>query len=98
MYYIFDSSGECICSCDVPPDMMDLEERGETAIEDATAFDIMRICFVDGIIQEKVSLPNDPVETANTDPVVSNELMDIAEIILDMSDTIKALQKGGETS
>ena len=98
MYYIFDSSGKCICSCDVPPDMMDLEGRGETAIEDETSFDIMQICFVDGIIQEKASLPNDPAETANTDPAVSKELMDIAEIILDMSDTIRALQKGGETT
>lgn len=46
-----------------------------------------------------VSAPPAPPEhsiTENKDSMISSELMDIAEIILDMSDTIKALQKGGE--
>lgn len=41
------------------------------------------------------ALPESPV-TENEDSAVSSEIMDIAEIILDMSDTIRALQKGGE--
>ena len=48
-----------------------------------------------------VSAPSEPPEspvTENEDSTVSPDLMDIAEIILDMSDTIRALQKGGETS
>ena len=55
----------------------------------------------DSITGRPVSAPAEPPEspvTANEDSTVSPDLMDIAEIILDMSDTIRALQKGGETS
>ena len=53
----------------------------------------------DSITGRPVSAPPSPPEhsiTENKDSTISSELMDIAEIILDMSDTIKALQKGGE--
>ena len=53
----------------------------------------------DSITGRPVSAPPAPPEhsiTENKDSTISSELMDIAEIILDMSDTIKALQKGGE--
>lgn len=55
----------------------------------------------DSITGRPVSAPSEPPEssvTENEDSTVSPDLMDIAEIILDMSDTIGALQKGGETS
>jgi len=55
----------------------------------------------DSITGRPVSAPSEPPEppvTENEDSIVSPDLMDIAEIILDMSDTIRALQKGGETS
>ncbi len=53
----------------------------------------------DSITGRPVSAPPAPPEhsiTENKDSTISSELMDIAEIILDMSGTIKALQKGGE--
>ena len=57
----------------------------------------MQIRLVDGQIQEKDNLPsNKEFETEDADSSVSNEIMDMAEIILDMSDTIKGIQKGGD--
>lgn len=55
----------------------------------------------DSITGRPVSAPSKPPERfvkENDDGIISSELMDIAEIILDMSDTIRALQKGGETT
>ena len=55
----------------------------------------------DSITGRPVSAPSEPPENPvaeNEESTVSPDLMDIAEIILDMSDTIRALQKGGETS
>ena len=53
----------------------------------------------DSITGRPVSAPSAASEspiTENKDSTISSELMDIAEIILDMSDTIRGLQKGGE--
>ena len=55
----------------------------------------------DSITGCPVSAPSKPPERLveeNEDGTISSEFMDIAEIILDMSDTISALQKGGETT
>lgn len=55
----------------------------------------------DSITGRPVFAPSKPPERfveENEDGIISSELMDIAEIILDMSDTIRALQKGGETT
>lgn len=99
MCYIFDIDGNCICSCNIQPNMSDLAERGESAVESSEHFDITQICLVDGQIQaKKLSSPDTEIETENADSSISNEIMDMAEIILDMSDTIRALRKGGETS
>lgn len=97
MYYIFNDQGDCTCSCDIVPSTEDIADRGEIAIESADHFDIMQIRLVDGQIQEKDNLPsNKEFETEDADSSVSNEIMDMAEIILDMSDTIKGIQKGGD--
>lgn len=98
MYYIFNTDGNCLCSCDLQPDTGDLTERGECFIQSSEHFDIAQICLVNGQIREKETAPNDETETEEADSAISNEILDMAEIILDMSDTIKALQKGGETS
>jgi len=98
MYYIFNTMGNCLCSCDIKPDINDLAQRGECFIERAEHFEIKQICLINGQIQEKDMPPNGEIETEDIDSSISNEILDMAEIILDMSDTIKALQKGGETS
>lgn len=98
MYYIFDAGGNCICSCNIQPNMNDLMERGESFIERLEYLDIAQIALVDGQIQTKdIQTPNTATETEDADPSISNEIMDMAEIILDMSDTIKTIQKGGDT-
>lgn len=98
MYYIFDKDGNCLCSCNIEPDKSDLMERGESFIERLEYLDIAQIALVDGQIQTKnIQTPNTATETEDADPSISNEIMDMAEIILDMSDTIKTIQKGGDT-
>lgn len=49
----------------------------------------------DVVTGKPVSAPPASPVTENEDSTISSDLMDIAEIILDMSDTIKVLQKGG---
>lgn len=99
MYYVFNAEGNCICSCDIEPNVDDLGERNESVVQHTGYFDITKIRFVDGQIHEKDSLPpNNEFETEDADSSISNEIMDMAEIILDMSDAIKTFQKGGETS
>ena len=67
-------------------------ERGESFIERLEYLDIAQIALVDGQIQTKnIQTPNTATETEDADPSISNEIMDMAEIILDMSDTIKTL-------
>lgn len=96
MYYIFNMEGQCICSSSSTPNFDDLNTRGELVIECEAVFDITQICLINGQIQAKATSPDSETETV--DSSISNEILDMAEIILDMSDTIKALQKGGETS
>ena len=55
----------------------------------------------DSITGRPVSAPSEPPEppvTKNEDSIVSPDLMDMAESIVDMADTIRTLQKGGEAS
>ena len=96
MYYIFNMEGACISSCDLRPDMDDLVKRGEQVTESAEQFSISEIALVNGQIRKK-ELEKPIFEGAEVDPTVSDDLMDMAEIILDMSDTIRGLQKGGDT-
>ena len=98
MYYIFSTAGNCLGSCDIQPDAGDLAERGEYFIESAEHFDIAQICVIDGWIQEKETSLNNEPETEDADSSISSEILDMEEIILGMSDTIRALRKGGETS
>ena len=99
MYYIFNSDGFCMSSCETEPNQCDLVSRGEIAIEDVNYFDITQIRFVDGNIQGKrISSTNEIPEIEHSDASVSNEIMDIAEIVLDVSDTIRTLQRVGETA
>lgn len=98
MYYIFNAEGSCLSSCNIQPDVNDLTKRGECFVERTEIFDITQICLINGQIQEKTTSPDSETETEAADSSISNEILDMAEIILDMSDTIKALQKGGETS
>ena len=51
----------------------------------------------DVVTGKPVSAPPASPVTENEDSTISSDLMDIAEIILDMSDTIKVLQKGVQT-
>ena len=98
MYYIFNTEGSCLCSCDLQPDVNDLTKRGECFVERTEIFDITQICLINGQIQEKTTSTDSETETETADSSISNEILDLAEILLDMSDTTKALQKGGETS
>ena len=98
MYYMFNADGNCLCSCDIQPDINDLTKRGECFVERSEIFDITQICLINGQIQEKATSSDSETETEAVDSSISNEILDMSEIILDMSDTIKALQKGGETS
>ena len=98
MYYVFNVEGVCLCSCNIKPEINDLAERGECFIERAEHFDITQICLINGQIQEKEKASNDETDTEDADSSISSEILDMAEIVLGMSDTIKALQKGGETS
>ena len=50
MYYIFNSSGTCIASCNYKPNAADLTSRSETAVESNTEYDISAIKLVDGAI------------------------------------------------
>ena len=50
MYYIFNSSGTCIASCNYKPNAADLTSRNETAVESDTEYDISAIKLVDGAI------------------------------------------------
>ena len=50
MYYIFNSSGTCIASCNYKPNAADLTSRSETAVESDTEYDISAIKLVDGAI------------------------------------------------
>ena len=50
MYYIFNSSGTCIASCNYKPNAADLTSRNETAVESNTEYDISAIKLVDGAI------------------------------------------------
>ena len=96
MYYIFNTVGACTSSCDFYPDVDDLVKRGEQVIESVEQFSISEIALVNGQIRKK-ELEKPIFEGAEVDPTVSDDLMDMAEIILDMSDTIRDLQKGGDT-
>ena len=50
MYYIFNSSGTCIASCNYKPNAADLTSRSETAVESDTEYDISAIKLVEGAI------------------------------------------------
>lgn len=50
MYYIFNSSGTCIASCNYKPNAADLTSRSETAVESDTEYDISAIKLVSGVI------------------------------------------------
>lgn len=96
MYYIFNMEGACTSSCNLHPDVDDLVKRREQVIESTEHFSITEIILVDGQIHKKE--PEKPIlESVEADAYVSDDLMDMAEIILDMSDTIRGLQKGGDT-
>lgn len=43
MYYIFDSEGKCVASCNYKPDDFDLSNRGEYAIKSNEYYDISKI-------------------------------------------------------
>lgn len=50
MYYIFNSSGTCIASCNYKPNAADLTSRSEMAVESDTEYNITTIKLVNGVI------------------------------------------------
>ena len=67
--------------------------------ETSEFFDITQIILVDGKITAKQpSLLNVPPDTERIDNSISDEIMDMAEMMLDMSENVQLVQAGGRSS
>ena len=52
MFYIFDTNGICLSSCDSLPNMEDCESRNENVVESTLLFNIQKIKLVDNSVVE----------------------------------------------
>ena len=52
MFYIFDTNGICLSSCDSLPNMEDCESRNENVVESELLFNIQKIKLIDNNVVE----------------------------------------------
>ena len=57
MFYVFDTNGICLSSCDSLPNMEDCESRNENVVESALLFNIQKIKLVDNSVVEVEESP-----------------------------------------
>lgn len=79
MFYIFNSTGICIASCDFEPNVDDLESRGEICVEDENGYEIASIILENGEITKKV-IPPEPVIIPTLDELKSRKRIELDEI------------------
>lgn len=68
MYYIFNTNGKCVASCNYETNTEDLASRNEITVESETVYQLSEIQLVNGVIT---------VITATFEEVKSSKLADI---------------------
>lgn len=73
MYYIFDSSNKCVCSCEYEPDKKDLESRVEFYIESDQHWSI-GCYYINGNIVEAAEIKSSQPKTKEEQELIARSL------------------------
>ena len=76
MFYIFNSTGDCVASCDFEPNVEDLESRGEICVEDENSYEIASIILENGGITFLV-IPPEPVIIPTLDELKAEKRIEL---------------------